>query len=67
MNKIVINYQKHRVLENKNSKKKMTTSESRNATQPNKTQPDSTEQTLTQEQKVNLKNFKRIMNREKTT
>ena len=43
------------------------TSENRNATQPNNAQPNNPEQTLTQEQKVNLENLKRIMNGEKTT
>ena len=33
----------------------------------NTTQPNNTEQTLTQEQKINLENLKRIMNGEKTT
>ena len=42
-------------------------SENRNTTQPNNTQPSNTEQTLTQVQKVNLENLKRIMNGEKTT
>ena len=43
------------------------TSENRNTTQPNATQPNDTKQTLTQEQKINLENLKRIMNGEKTT
>ena len=34
---------------------------------PNNTQPNNTEQTLTQEQKVNLENLKRIINGKKTT
>ena len=60
MNKIVIQYQTHQVLTNKNS----LTSENRNATQTNNTQPNNTEQTLTQELKINLENLKRIMNGE---
>ena len=43
------------------------TSENRNPTQPNTAQPKNTEQTLSQEQKINLGNFKRIINSEKTT
>ena len=38
------------------------TSENRNTTQPN-----TTEQTLTQKQKINLENLKKIMNEKKTT
>ena len=41
------------------------TLENGNSTQPNNSQPNNPEQTLTQEQKVNLENLKRIMNREK--
>ena len=41
--------------------------ENGNATQSNKTQPKNPEQTLTQEQKVNVENLKRIMSSEKTT
>ena len=37
-----------------------------NTTQPNNAQPNNQKQALTPEQKVNLKNFKRIVNREKT-
>ena len=37
-------------------------SENRNATKTNVTQPDNTMQTLTQKQKINLENLKRIMN-----
>ena len=49
------------------NRNELPTSGNRNATQPNNTQPDNTDQTLTQEQKINLENLKRIMNREKTT
>ena len=42
------------------------TSENGNTTQLNNAQPKNPEQTLTQEQKVNLENLKRIMNSEKT-
>ena len=38
-----------------------------NTTQPNNIQPNNSEQKLTQEQKINLGNLKRIMNRKKTT
>ena len=43
------------------------TSENGNATQPNTAQPNNPEQTLSQEQKLNLENLKRILNSEKTT
>ena len=36
-------------------------------TPQNQTQPNKLEQTLSQEEKINLENFKRIMNTEKTT
>ena len=42
------------------------TLENGNTTQPKKAQPNNPEQTLTQEQKLNLENLKRIMNGEKT-
>ena len=42
-------------------------SENRNTSKPNNTQPNNTDQALTQEQKVNQENLKRIMNGEKTT
>ena len=42
-------------------------SENGNATQPNNAQPSKPKETLSQEQKVNLENLKRIMTREKTT
>ena len=68
MDKIVIKYQIHHVLRNKKSNwNKPPTSENENATQLNNTQPKNTEQTPTQEQKINLENFKRIMNGEMTT
>ena len=38
-----------------------------NTAQPNTAQPNNPEQTLSQEQKLNLENLKRIMNSEKTT
>ena len=41
--------------------------ENGNPTQPNTAQPNNSEQTLSKEQKLNLKNLKRIMNSEKTT
>ena len=40
-------------------------SENGNTTQPNNAQPNNREQTLTQEQKVNLENVKRIISSEK--
>ena len=43
------------------------TSENGNTTRPNNAQPNNPEQTLTQQQKVNQENFKRIMNSEKTS
>ena len=43
------------------------TSENGNPTQPNTTQQNNPEQTLTQEQKLILRNLKRILNSEKTT
>ena len=43
------------------------TSENWNSTQSNAAQPNNPEQTLSQEQKVQLENLKRIMNRKKTT
>ena len=48
--------------QNQSNRNEPPTSENRNAIQPN-----NTEQALTQEQKVNLENLKRIMNGEKTT
>ena len=41
--------------------------ENGNTTQPNNAQSNNSEQTLSQEQKLNLENLKRIMNSEKTT
>ena len=43
------------------------TSKNGNPTQPNTTQLSNPKQTLSQEQKLNQENFKRIMNSEKTT
>ena len=43
------------------------TSENRNPTQPKTARPNNPEQTLSQEQKLNLGNLKRILNSEKTT
>ena len=43
------------------------TSENSNPTQPNTTQQNNQEQTLTQEQKLILRNLKSILNSEKTT
>ena len=48
-------------------RKEPPTSENENSTQPNTAQPNKTEQTLSQEQKLNLENLKRIMNSEKIT
>ena len=66
MNKIVIQYQTYQVLTNKNSLNKMNRQLRKIETPQNQTTLN-TEQTLTQEQKVNQENFKRIMNREKIT
>ena len=44
-----------------------TTSENENPTQPNTTEQNNPEQTLTQAQKLILRNLKRILNSEKTT
>ena len=63
MNKIVIQYQAHQVLTNKNSLTEM----NRQLQKIEMTQPNNPEQIATQEQKVNLENLKRIMNGEKTT
>ena len=41
--------------------------ENGNTTQPNNAQPNKLKQILSQEQKLNLENFKRIMRSEKTT
>ena len=43
------------------------TSENGNTTQPNNAQPNNPKETLSQEQKVNPENLKKIMNSEKTT
>ena len=43
------------------------TSENVNTTQPNNAQPNNNKKTLSQEQKANQENLKRIMNSEKTT
>ena len=48
-------------------RKEPPTSENENSTQPNTTQPNKPEQTLSQDQKLNLENIKRIMNSEKVT
>ena len=63
MNKIILQYQVHQELTNKNSL--TSTSENGNTSKPNNVQPNNPEQTLTQEQKVNQENLKRIMNSEK--
>ena len=42
-------------------------SENEHITQPNNAQPNSPEQTLSQEEKLNQENLKRIMNSEKTS
>ena len=45
----------------------MSTLENENTTLPNDTLPSIKEETLSQEQKINLENVKRIMSGEKTT
>ena len=60
--------EKHQKINNEqDSNTVQSTSENRNATNPNKSPPNNKEQTLTQEQKVNQENFKRIKNGEKNT
>ena len=54
-------------LSNKNSQNEPPTSEKGNPTQPNTTQQNNPEQTLIQEQKLILRNLKRISISEKTT
>ena len=53
--------------QNQAIRKKQPTPENGNPIQPNTAQPNNPEQTLSQEQKLNLKNLKRIMNSGKTT
>ena len=53
--------------QNQPIRKEPPTSENVNFTQPNTAQPNKPEQTLSQEQKLNLENLKRIMNSEKFT
>ena len=48
------------------NEKELLTSENENTTLPNDTLPSNQEDTLSQEQKINLENVKRIMNSEKT-
>ena len=53
------------VKQKQSNKKELQTSENENTTLPNDTLPNNQEETLSQEQKVNLENVKRIMNSEK--
>ena len=64
MNKIEIQYQTHQVLTNKNSLTEMNGQLLKIEISHNQT-PHNTEQTQAQEQKVNLRNFKRIMSGKK--
>ena len=48
------------------NRNKLPTSENKSATIPNNAQPSNNKQKLSQEQKINLQNVKRIINREKT-
>ena len=59
MNKVVIQYQTHQVLTNKNSQTEINR-QLRKIETPHKQTTHN--QTITQEQKVNLENLKRIMN-----
>ena len=47
--------------------KELQTPANENATPPNDVLPSNQEETLSQEQKINLENVKRIMSSEKTT
>ena len=53
------------VKQKQSNKKEPQTSTNKNATLPNDTLPNNQEETLSQEQKANLENVKRIMNSEK--
>ena len=54
------------VKQKQSNKKEPQTSTNENTTLPNNTLPNNQEETLSQEQKINLENVKRIMNSEKT-
>ena len=54
------------VKQKQSNEKEPQTSANENTTLPNDTLSNNQEETLSQEQKVNLENVKRIMNREKT-
>ena len=55
------------VKQKQSDKKEPQTSANENTTLPNDTLPNNQEEALSQEQKINLENVKRIMNSEKTT
>ena len=54
------------IKEKQPNRKEPPTSENGNSTQPNNTHKNNPKETLSHEQKLNLENLKRIMNREKT-
>ena len=55
------------VQQKQSNEKELQTSANENTTLPNDTLPSNQEETLSQEQKINLENVKRIMSSEKTT
>ena len=55
------------VKQKQTNRNELLTSENENVTLPNHAQPSNPKETLSQEQKINLENVKRIMNSEKTT
>ena len=54
------------VKQNQSNEQELQTSENENTTLPNDTLPSNQEETLSQEQKINLENVKRIISSEKT-
>ena len=68
MNKTIREYQTHQVVSNKkqSNEKELKTSANENTTLPNDSLPCNQEETLSQEQKINLENIKRIISSEKT-
>ena len=49
------------------NRNELPTLENENVTQPNNEQPNNPKEALSQEQKINLENLKRVMNSKKTT
>ena len=64
---VIIHYLAHQISTNKNNPSKMNLQLRKMETQPNTAQQNNPEQTLTQEQKLILRNLKRILNSQKTT